>query len=134
MARQTKTNEESENRDVLLPEATFEGELAIDVYQTPTEIVVQSPIAGVQDQNIDVGIEGDMLTIRGTREREETVGDKDYFCQECYWGGFSRTVSLPTGELDVDKAVASMKNGILTVRIPKTDKKRSKKLKIQSAP
>jgi len=119
---------------VFLPAAELEGELAVDVYQTPTEIVIQSPIAGVDENDIDISLEGDMITIRGKRAQEQTVDEKDFFYQECYWGSFSRTVSLPTSEVDIDKAQAVMKNSILTIRIPKIDKKRSKKLKIQSAP
>lgn len=141
MAKTSKTNnelkqedqEDKEQRDAFLPAPELEGELAVDVYQTPTEIVIQSPIAGVDENDIDISLEGDMITIRGKRAQEQTVDEKDFFYQECYWGSFSRTVSLPTSEVDIDKAHASMKNSILTIRIPKVDKKRSKKLKIQSA-
>ena len=107
-----------------------EGELAIDVFQTATQIVIQSPVAGVKEEDLDVSVEGDMVTIRGKRERESVVDDKDYFCQECYLGVFSRTVSLPTADLDIEQAEASLNNGILTIRIPRVEKKRSKKLKI----
>ena len=106
------------------------GELAIDVFQTPTEIVIQSPIAGVDQENIDVAIENDMITISGKREKQEVVEEKDYFYQECYWGGFSRTVALPTQEVDIEKAKAEMDNGVLTIRIPRVQKMKSKKLKI----
>ncbi|HCI05730.1 TPA: hypothetical protein DEX28_03215 [Patescibacteria group bacterium] len=108
------------------------GELAIDVFQTPTEIVIQSPIAGVDEDDIDVSIENDMITISGHREKQETVEEKDYFYQECYWGGFSRTVALPTQEVDIEKSKADMDNGVLTIRIPRVEKRKSKKLKITS--
>ncbi len=136
MAKTSKTDNESDQkqRDAFLPAPELEGELAVDVYQTSTEIVIQSPIAGVDENDIDISLEGDMITIRGKRAQEQTIDEKDFFYQECYWGVFSRTVSLPTSEVDIDKAHASMKNGILTIRIPKVDKKRSKKLKIQSTP
>lgn len=107
-----------------------EGELAIDVYQTPTQIIIQSPVAGVKEDDLDVSVEGDMITIRGKRERDLLVDEKDFFYQECYWGTFSRTVSLPTVDIDIEKSEASIKNGILTVSIPRVEKKRSKKLKI----
>lgn len=121
----------------LLPETGFlsdtelEGELAVDVYQTPTEIVIKSPIAGVKEDDVDVQIMGDMISIRGRREQEETVDEKDYFSQECYWGAFSKTVRLPLGDVDIERAAANMKNGVLTIRIPRVEKTRSKKLKIQ---
>ena len=108
------------------------GELAIDVYQTPTEIVIQSPIAGVDMDNIEVSIENDMITVSGKREKQELVEEKDYFYQECYWGGFSRTIALPTQEVDIEKAKAEMDNGVLTIRIPRAEKLKSKKLKIST--
>lgn len=125
MARQSSSESE------LFPSSELEGELAVDVYQTPTHIVIRSPIAGVKDEDVDVQIIGDMVSIRGKREQEETVQDKDYFSQECYWGSFSKTVRLPLGDVDVDKAQATMKNGVLTVRIPRVEKTRSRKLRIE---
>ncbi len=121
----------SSNESELFPSAELEGELAVDVYQTPTHIVIRSPIAGVRDEDVDVQIIGDMVSIRGKREQEETVQDKDYFSQECYWGAFSKTVRLPLGDVDVDEAQATMKNGVLTVKIPRVEKTRSRKLKIE---
>ena len=121
----------SSNESELFPSAELEGELAVDVYQTPTHIVIRSPIAGVRDEDVDVQIIGDMVSILGKREQEETVQDKDYFSQECYWGAFSKTVRLPLGDVDVDEAQATMKNGVLTVKIPRVEKTRSRKLKIE---
>lgn len=114
----------------ILPEEEPEGELVVDVYQTPGYIVIQSPVAGVKEEDLDITIEGDRVTIFGRREKEEVVDEKDYFRQECYWGAFSRTLSLPTNEVDIERAEASLKNGILTVRIPTIEKKRAKKLKV----
>ncbi len=108
-----------------------EGQLAIDVYQTPDAIIVESPIAGVQPDDIDVAITSESVTIRGKRARERHVREEDYVYQECYWGKFSRSVSLPH-EVDADKAEASIKNGVLTVMIPKLNRSRSKKLKVRS--
>jgi HSP20 family protein len=116
--------------ELLFADSDAVGELAIDVFQTPTEIVIQSPIAGVNPEDVEVHIENDMITIRGRREKQEVIEEKDYFYQECYWGGFSRTVALPTSEVDIDKAQADMKNGVLMVRIPRAEKKKSKRLKI----
>jgi len=123
------TSEPSAERASVLEEEP-EGELAVDVFLTPSAVVVQTPVAGVTEDNLDVAIEGDMLTVRGRREREQTVDEKDYYYQECYWGSFSRTVSLPTSEIDVDSAEANLRNGILTITIPRTEKKRSRKLQI----
>ena len=100
-----------------------EGELAVDVYQTEDELVIQSPIAGVKPESLDVSIEEDQLTIKGFREKPREKKERSYFYQECYWGPFSRQILLPE-EVDPSRAQATLKEGILTIRIPKLEKKR----------
>lgn len=107
-----------------------EGQLTIDVYQTPNDIVVESAIAGVKPEDLDIEANTDSVTIRGERRREHEVKEEDYFYQECYWGRFSRSVILPQ-EVDPDKASVSFKNGILSVRLPKLSRSRSRKLKVK---
>ncbi|MFH1129673.1 MAG: Hsp20/alpha crystallin family protein [Patescibacteria group bacterium] len=106
-----------------------EGQLTIDVYQTPTEIVIKSTVAGVKPEDIDISFTNDMITVRGRRKKEEEITTEDYYYQELYWGAFSRSVILPV-EVDVDKAKAEIKNGILTVRLPKSEKIKTKKIKV----
>src|SRR4051812_922273 len=77
-----------------------EGELTIDVYQTPSEIVIKTMVAGVKPEDLDISIARDMVTIRGKRETERHVKDEDYYHQELYWGTFSRTIMLPV-EVDI---------------------------------
>lgn len=120
--------EKNELSDGLLDEN--EGQLTVDVYQTPTDIVVTSTIAGVNPEDLDVEITRESVTIRGKREREETVSSDDYFYQECYWGRFSRSIILPQ-EIDADKANATFNNGILRVELPKLDKQRVRKMKVK---
>ncbi|MBI4119218.1 MAG: Hsp20/alpha crystallin family protein [Parcubacteria group bacterium] len=107
-----------------------EGQLTIDIYQTPDEIVIQSTIAGIRSEDLDIQITSESVTIRGIRRREEEVRDEDYFYQECYWGRFSRSVILPQ-EIDAEKAAANIKNGVLTIRLPKLNRQKSKKLKVK---
>lgn len=107
-----------------------EGQLTIDVYQTDTEIVIKSPVAGVRSEDLDVTITNDMVTIKGRRENEEPITKERYFFQELYWGPFSRSVILPT-EIEIDQAKALLKDGILTIRLPKVEKETAKKLSIQ---
>lgn len=105
------------------------GELAIDVYQTESEIVIQSAIAGVKPENLDIAIERDILTIKGNREKPfEESGD--YFTQECYWGSFSREVVMPV-EVDPERVEATMKDGILTIRIPKLLREKLRKIRVK---
>ncbi|MBI4739508.1 Hsp20/alpha crystallin family protein [Candidatus Woesearchaeota archaeon] len=95
-----------------------EGELAVDVYQTEKDLVVQSAIAGAQSHDLDVFISGDLLTIRGRRLPPSNVPKDQYFWRECFWGSFSRSIILPV-EVEQGHIDASIKNGVLTVRLPK---------------
>ena len=107
------------------------GELAVDVYQTPTHIVIKAMIAGVKPDDLDVSITRDMVTIRGKRERHTEGTAGDFFFQELYWGAFSRTIVLPQ-EVEIEEAEAAEKHGLLVVRLPKLDKGRQAKLKVKS--
>jgi len=109
-----------------------EGQLAIDVYQTPDEIVVESTIAGVKGDDIDVDVTSERVTIRGERSREEVIQDGDYYYQECFWGKFSRSVILPQ-EIDPDEATSVLKNGVLTIRLPKLHRDKSRKVKVKES-
>jgi HSP20 family protein len=106
-----------------------EGVLTLDVYRTPTEVIVESAIAGVNPEDIDIDITPDSITIRGERRRTREAREKNYDLQECYWGRFSRSIILPE-EVDADSAKAEFQNGILTVRMPKRTRTQSKKLRV----
>jgi len=107
-----------------------EGQLTIDVYQTESDIVIKSTIAGVKPEDLDVSINNDMITIRGERKQDEQITPENYYYQECYWGSFSRSVILPI-DIVPDKVEASMKNGILTIRMPKANNTRTKKIQVR---
>lgn len=107
-----------------------EGQLAIDCYQTKEEIVIQAAIAGIKPDELDVTIEKDVITIRGLRERTAGDEERNYFYQECYWGQFSREIIMPE-ETDPSRATAEMKEGILTIRIPKIGKEKKRKINIK---
>ena len=122
------TEDESKNID-WTPSET-EGQLSIDVYQTPADIVIKSTIAGVKPENLDIAITNDMVTIRGRREAEEDLGKDDYFYQECYWGRFSREIILPC-EVDPSRTEATMKEGVLTIKIPKIEREKKRKVVVK---
>ena len=105
-----------------------EGQLAIDIYQTEQNLVIQSAIAGIKPESLDISIEQDVITIKGTREKPFDENG-DYFSQECFWGPFSREVVLPA-EIDPDRVTAEMKNGILTIRIPKILREKRRKIEV----
>lgn len=107
-----------------------EGQLSIDVYQTPNKLIVKSTIAGVKPEDIDISINNDMLTIRGKRELVETISEDNYLIKECYWGGFSRSVILPV-EVNAEKVEAALDNGILTVTLPKAKNAKQISIKVK---
>ena len=109
---------------------TAEGQLSVDVFQTPSDIVIKSTIAGVKPEDLDIAITNDMVTIRGRREPDGEITKDDYFYQECYWGPFSRSVILPV-DVQTEKSIATLKNGVLTVRLPKSERIRTKKIEIK---
>ncbi len=109
----------------------FEGQLALDAYETNDELVIKAPVAGVEKGGLDIQITDSQVTIRGNREDSHQLDADGFYMQECYWGSFSRTVELPF-PVDSKKAKAALKNGLLTVRIPKSETAKSHKLEIDS--
>jgi HSP20 family protein len=109
----------------------LEGQLAIDVYQTPGEVIVKAPIAGVRQEDLDVTITDEQVTIRGERHDVQNESVDNYVVQECYWGAFSRSFNLPVA-VDSDKASARLSNGILTITIPKAAQAKTKSVTIQA--
>lgn len=112
-------------------QASEEGQLTVDVYRTDDDVVIKSTIAGVTADDLDISITNDMVVIRGQRMPDEKVSNSSYDYQELYWGPFSRTIILPE-EIDAEKASANMKNGILTLRLPKMSRSRIKKIRVSS--
>jgi len=112
-------------------EEEIDAELTVDLYQTPSDIIVQTMVAGVHPDNLSITITRDMITIRGKREENQSIEKDNYYVQELYWGSFSRTISLPE-EVDPEEAEAIEKHGLLIIKLPKLDKNRETKLKIKS--
>jgi len=108
-----------------------EGQLTIDAYQTDDDIIIESTVAGVEPDDIDIDITNDSVIIRGERKHAEEISEENYLYQECYWGKFSRAITLPQ-DIDPDKAKAEFSNGILRIRLPKIAKNKTKKLKVRA--
>lgn len=100
-----------------------DGQLAVDVLETDTDIVLRAAIAAVNPDDLEVFMHGDMLTVRGTRRHASTEREGTYLVQECHWGSFSRSVILPA-DVDAARISAELKNGVLTVRMPKLHRSR----------
>jgi len=95
-----------------------DGELVIDVFETGSDFVVLTAIAGVNIKDIDISVEKDMMVIKGHRYDPHTDPGKIYFCQDLWWGPFSGKVVLPEN-INTEAAQAAMDKGILTIKIPK---------------
>ncbi len=108
-----------------------EAQLTVDLYQTPTDIIVQTMIAGVVPDNLSITITRDMITIRGKREENKAINNENYFVQELYWGAFSRIISLPE-EVNPEEAEAVEKHGLLIIKLPKVNKDKKTTLKVKS--
>mgnify|MGYP003739296493 CR=1 FL=1 len=102
----------------LLSEEQDLGQLSVDVYEKPTELIIIAPVAGVKLSDINISLTEDVLTIEGSRQLEQQNSGEDYLIQECFWGQFSRSIVLPDN-VDTSRIVASFKDGILKITIPK---------------
>lgn len=123
-------DKEELSKDDREDESSEEGQLTIDVYQSDNFIVVKSIVGGAKPEDLDVSITSDMVTIKGVRKNPDEVKPDNYYYQECFWGNFSRSVILPC-DVKTDEVKAAMKNGILTVKLPKIEKNSSMKVKVE---
>jgi HSP20 family protein len=103
----------------------------IDVKEVKGKVVVKAELPGVNEEDISVEILDNVMTISGEKkeEKEESDEKSGYFYKESHSGSFTRSFSLP-GEVVTEKAVADMKNGILTITVPKVEPKQAKKISI----
>lgn len=107
------------------------GELSVDMYETSKEIIIESMIAGVKPEDLQISTTHDTITVAGKREANTHIKEDQYLIQELFWGSFSRTVQLPA-DIAVDEAEAVEKHGLLIIRLPKIDKDRNIKVKVKS--
>lgn len=112
-------------------EEEIEAGLAIDMYESDNELVIQSMIAGVTTENLQISITRNSVTIRGKRIPPHGIPEDSYVVQELYWGVFSREIELPY-EIDTDGAEAVEKYGLLIIRLPRLDTTRTQELKVKS--
>lgn len=113
-----------------LEDESEEGQLAIDAYHDDDYVVLKAPIAGVSIEDLEISITDEVVTVNGQRRNESDVERQNYFVQECYWGSFMRSYILPVS-VDAAKAEAFLRNGILTIKIPKQEKTKTRVLKVQ---
>jgi HSP20 family protein len=103
---------------------------AVDVYEEKDEIVLKAELPGMDKSDIEVNLSDSQLTLKGEKKKEEKIEEENYFRSERSYGAFVRSVELPT-EVQADKVKASFKNGILEVRLPKTEEAKTKEIKVK---
>lgn len=104
----------------------------VDIFEEGNDVVVKAELPGMKKEDIDVNITGDVITISGEKKKEEKIEKKNYYKVERSYGSFTRTFRIPT-EVQTDKAKANFKDGVLELRVPKTEeaKKKEKKIPIE---
>jgi HSP20 family protein len=103
----------------------------IDMYQTKDEVVVKATVPGVKEDDVEINIADDVLTIKGKAEGGKEVKDEDYLYREHYHASFARSIGLP-GSLKAEKAEATTEDGVLTIKIPKAEEAKPKKIDVKA--
>lgn len=103
---------------------------AMDVYQTKDDVVVETPLAGINPADINISVENDVLTVEGASQHKSEVDDKNYYRQEVRYGSFHRSVALPTAVAG-DRAKATYEKGVLKITIPKAERAKPKTVKVE---
>jgi HSP20 family protein len=110
----------------------FGGEsLALDMYETGSEVVVEAVLPGVKPEEVDVQVTGNVLTIKGERKEEKKEETAAYIFQERSYGSFCRSLTLPT-KVDVDQAKAEFENGVLKLTLPKSEAVKPRSIEIKT--
>ncbi len=107
------------------------GEIApsIDIYEEGDDVVVKAELPGMKKEDIEVSLADDSITISGEKKKEEKVERKGYFRHERSYGSFARSFSLPS-EVRTDDAKAEFRDGVLEIRVPKTEEARKRVKKV----
>jgi HSP20 family protein len=103
---------------------------ALDVFEEKDELVVKAELPGMEKDNVEVNLTDHTLTIKGEKKKEEEVKEEKYYRSERSYGSFVRTLQLPA-DVQADKVKASFKNGVLEVRLPKTEEAKAKESKVK---
>jgi HSP20 family protein len=102
----------------------------VDVYEEKDDVVVKAELPGMTKDDIEVDISDRYLTLKGEKKKEEKIEEEDYFACERTYGAFHRSVELPK-DVQADKVKASFKDGILEIRLPKTEEAKTREIKVK---
>lgn len=104
---------------------------AIEIFEKEDRFVVKAELPGMKEEDVDVSVVGDTLTIKGERKAESEVKEEDYYCCERSYGSFSRSIVLPS-TIDASKIEASYEAGVLEVSLPKAAEVKPKKIAVSA--
>jgi len=104
---------------------------AVDIFETADKLGIRASLPGIKPEDIDISITPEGVVIKGETRTEKELKEENYVRRECHYGTFARTIALPQG-LKVDKAEATMDNGVLTLEIPKAEEEKLKTVKIKA--
>ncbi|MDO8690068.1 MAG: Hsp20/alpha crystallin family protein [Dehalococcoidia bacterium] len=107
-----------------------EGAFSMDVYETDNEVVVKASLPGVDPEDVDITVTGDLLTIKAESKVNEEIAQESYYIQERRFGSFTRSLTIPV-TVQADKADAKFEHGILTLTLPKAEEIRPKTIKVK---
>ncbi|OFV99401.1 MAG: molecular chaperone [Acidobacteria bacterium RIFCSPLOWO2_12_FULL_54_10] len=102
----------------------------VDVFETKDSLVLKADLPQVNKEDVDISVDGNLLTIRGERKREKEINEKDYYRMERSYGTFSRSFTLP-GTVNAEKIEASFEGGVLSVTLPKKEESKPKQIKVK---
>ena len=104
---------------------------AIEVLEKEDKLVVKAELPGMKEEDIDVSIIGDTLTIKGERKTESEIKEEEYYCCERSYGNFSRSIALPSN-VDANKIEAEYEDGVLEISLPKAPEVKPKKIAVSA--
>ena len=105
---------------------------AVDIFDQDDAIVLRAELPGLTPEDIDIEIDDSVLTLKGERRFQDAVEEGRFYRLERAYGHFQRSVSLPQG-VRADEISASFENGVLTVRVPKADEVKPRKIAVAAA-
>lgn len=103
---------------------------AIEAYETDQDLVIRAELPGIDPKNVEISVSGDTLTIKGEARAEQDEKRRNYHRRELRYGSFVRSLTLPTG-VQGDQAKAAYRNGILEIRVPKSERAKPKSVKVE---
>ena len=103
---------------------------AVDVFEDEDNVYIETPLPGIDPEKVNISIENDILTIEGSSEQKSEVDEKNYYRREVRAGSFHRAVALPS-LVKSDSATALYESGVLKITIPKEERAKPKKVKVE---